>query len=192
MNQISDAELINKCKRGDKSSFGIIVDRYKDKVYNTVLRMVGNPQDAEDISQEAFISSYRTINKFDVNRDFAPWLLKIAINLSIDYLRQKRPQNVPLDFAEFESHNIPDLSYAEDQLNALELSELHDILEDSILKLPYKYRAVVALYYMEEHTYGEIADILEIPMGTVKTYLYRGREMLKAQMKDVLADSLRV
>lgn len=186
MNQISDAKLISKCQRGDKPSFGILVDRYKDKVYNTVLRMVGNSHDAEDISQEAFISSYKAINKFDVNRDFSPWLLKIAINLSIDHLRQKHPQNIPLDFAEFD----PDLSYTGDQLDTLELSELHDILEDLILQLPYKYRAVVTLYYIEEHTYLEIADILEIPIGTVKTYLHRGREMLKLQMKSVLTESI--
>jgi RNA polymerase sigma-70 factor (ECF subfamily) len=193
MDQVSDVELIRNCQRGEKSSFKTLVDRYKDRVYNTAFRIVGNAHDAEDVAQETFIAAYRSIGSFDLSRKFAPWLLKIATNLSIDHLRRKRPTTVPLDSLEANAVDVSSsLRYGNaDPLQAAETSELCQLAEKLISRLPPKYRAAITLYYTEDLTYGEIAGALDIPMGTVKTYLHRGREILKTQLQSVLSESVK-
>ena len=188
MVQISDTELIRECQQGKKSSFSTLVDRYKDRVYTIVLRIVGNVHDAEDIAQEAFISAYTSIGTFDLNRKFAPWLLKIATNLSIDHIRRKQPKTVPLGSLEGTLGGFT--SSGSDPLKVAEESELGRLLEQLIAQLPPGYRAAITLYYTEELTYGEIASALDIPIGTVKTYLYRARTELRERLKSILRGSL--
>jgi len=187
MNQDLDREFIRDCQLGKASSFRTLVDRYKDRVYTAVYRIVGNAHDAEDIAQETFIAAYRSIRSFDLSKRFSPWLMKIAANMSIDYLRRRQPQSVPLD-----SPEAAELQLSENPLEAVEASELNQLVADIIDQLPPKYRAAIALYYTEELTYSEIADALEIPMGTVKTYLHRGREILRKHLKNVLCESVGV
>ena len=186
MNQVSDIELIRDCQLGRKSSFRTLVDRYKDRVYTTVFRMVRNVHDAEDIAQEAFIATYKAMGSFDLDRKFAPWLMKIAANLAIDHLRRKQPRSVSLD-----SLGNAELQQNAGQLESVEASELQRLTERAIAQLPPKYRAAVVLYYTEGFTYGEVADTLDLPVGTVKTYLHRGREILKRRLKGVLSESVK-
>ncbi len=187
MDQVSDVELIKNCQQGEKLSFRTLVDRYKDRVYTTILRIVGNVHDAEDIAQEAFVAAYRAIASFDISRTFLPWLLKIATNLSIDHLRRKQSQTVPLDSLE-----AIEIQWNEDPLEAAEASELCQLIEQLVTQLPARYSAAVTLYYTQDLTYSEVAGILDIPMGTVKTYLHRGREMLKTRLQAVLSGSVKV
>jgi RNA polymerase sigma-70 factor (ECF subfamily) len=184
---MKEKELIRRCQQGESSDFRALVDLYKDRVYNTIFRIVGNAHDAEDIAQEAFISAYRSIGSFDINRKFAPWLLKIAANLSIDHIRKRRIQSVPLDtLEETLDYDIGSASYNEpDPLGMAEASELSQLVEQGLTKLPPNYRAAMTLYYTEELTYSEVAHVLDIPIGTVKTYLHRGREMLKTRLRAV-------
>ncbi len=187
MNQVSDSKFIRDCQLGKISSFRILVDRYKDRVYTTVLRIVGNTHDAEDIAQETFISAYKSIRSFDLSKKFSPWLMRIATNMSIDYLRRRQPQSVSLDLPE-----VSELQLSENPLEAAEASQLNQLAEDAIAQLPPTYRAAIALYYTEEFTYREVAETLDIPVGTVKTYLHRGREILRKQLKGVLYESVGV
>ena len=187
MHQIPDIEFIKDCQLGKKSSFRELVERHKDRVYTTVSRIVGNVHDAEDIAQETFIAAYKSIGSFDLSKRFAPWLMKIATNLSIDHLRQTKPRSVPLDSLE-----ATEIQLSEDPLESAEASELHHLTEQVIAQLPPKYRAAITLYYTEELTYKEVADALEIPVGTVKTYLHRGREILKKRLRNVLCEPVRV
>lgn len=183
MDQIADTELIRNCQRGEMSGFRALVDRYKDRVYTTAFRIVGNMHDAEDIAQEAFITVYKSIGSFDLGKNFGPWVLKITTNQSIDHLRRKQPQNVDLDSLEATVENA--VSSSTNPLEAIETSELYQLVEKLIIQLPPKYRVVITLYYTEHLTYSEIADALDIPIGTVKTYLHRGREILKAKLQGV-------
>ncbi len=191
MDQPSDMELIRDCQRGEKPGFKALVDRYKDRAYSTAFRIVGNTHDAEDVAQEAFIAVYRSIRSFDLNRKFAPWLLKIVTNLSIDHLRRKRPQTVSWDSVEAAAEDADRFMDGIDPQKAVETSELCQLVEQLVIQLPPKYRAAVTLYYTEELTYNEVADAMDIPVGTVKTYLHRGREMLKKRLKGVLYEPLR-
>ncbi|MTT31495.1 RNA polymerase sigma factor SigW [Terrilactibacillus sp. BCM23-1] len=180
--------LIKKIKKGDHLAFAEVVDMYKNGVYNICLRMVGNRQEAEDLSQEAFIRAYTKIDKYDVERKFSTWLYRIATNLSIDYLRKKKP-NVYLD---------ADLPGTEDFTLKSQLADGEPLPEESIVnsetqaliqqeinQLPLKYRSAIVLKYIQDMNLKEISEILNIPVGTVKTRIHRGREALRKRLRHV-------
>ena len=190
MYSISETELILDCQEGSNASFAELVDKYRDTVFSTVFYIVGNLHDAEDIAQETFIAAYRAIRTFDANRRFAPWLMKIAANRAIDHMRRNSAPAGGLDSLEAISDGDPVTldQNAADPLEAAEVSELHRLIEKCISKLPPKYSAVMTLCYFQELCYDEIADALEIPVGTVKTCLHRGRKILMAAMARMLGE----
>lgn len=179
---------IKQVLKGDRNAFGEIVELYKDKVFQLSFRMLGNRHEAEDIAQEAFIRAYVNIQSFNMNLKFSTWLYRIATNLCIDRLRKKKPDYY-LD-AEVKgtegltmySHIPSDASLPEEDVESLELQES---IQKEISKLPDKYRSVIVLKYIEEMSLNEISEILDIPLGTVKTRIHRGREALRKQLRHV-------
>ncbi|MCO7125301.1 RNA polymerase sigma factor SigW [Sporolactobacillus shoreicorticis] len=181
----SEKRLIKKIRKGDQQAFAELVERYKNSVFAICLRMVGNAQEAEDLSQEAFIRAYNRIDQYDHDRKFSTWLFRIATNLSIDFLR-RRKNNVSLDAVvpgtEGLSLNtmLPDEGeQPEDQMVRKETEEM---VQEQIKRLPDKYRSAIVLKYIEDLSLKEISEIMEIPVGTVKTRIHRGREMLRKNM----------
>ncbi|MEW4025043.1 RNA polymerase sigma factor SigW [Bacillus sp. CIS52] len=179
---------IKQVKKGDQNAFAEIVDLYKDKIYQLCYRMLGNVHEAEDIAQEAFIRAYVNIESFDINRKFSTWLYRIATNLTIDRIRKKKPDYyLDAEVAGAEgltmySQIAADGVLPEDAVLSLELS---DTIQKKILKLPDKYRTVIVLKYIDELSLIEIGEILNIPVGTVKTRIHRGREALRKQLRDL-------
>ncbi|MBY8913354.1 RNA polymerase sigma factor SigW [Bacillus sp. YC2] len=179
---------IKQVKKGDQNAFADIVDLYKDKIYQLCYRMLGNVHEAEDIAQEAFIRAYVNIDSFDINRKFSTWLYRIATNLTIDRIRKKKPDYyLDAEVAGAEgltmySQIAADGVLPEDAVLSLELS---DTIQRKILKLPDKYRTVIVLKYIDELSLIEIGEILNIPVGTVKTRIHRGREALRKQLRDL-------
>ncbi|MBT2574707.1 RNA polymerase sigma factor SigW [Bacillus sp. ISL-51] len=179
---------IKQVKKGDQNAFADIVDLYKDKIYQLCYRMLGNVHEAEDIAQEAFIRAYVNIDSFDINRKFSTWLYRIATNLTIDRIRKKKPDYyLDAEVAGAEgltmySQIAADGVLPEDAVLSLELS---DTIQKKILKLPDKYRTVIVLKYIDELSLIEIGEILNIPVGTVKTRIHRGREALRKQLRDL-------
>ncbi|CAN2253437.1 MULTISPECIES: RNA polymerase sigma factor SigW [Bacillus] len=179
---------IKQVKKGDQNAFADIVDIYKDKIYQLCYRMLGNVHEAEDIAQEAFIRAYVNIDSFDTNRKFSTWLYRIATNLTIDRIRKKKPDYyLDAEVAGTEgltmySQIAADGVLPEDAIVSLELS---NTIQQKILKLPDKYRTVIVLKYIDELSLIEIGEILNIPVGTVKTRIHRGREALRKQLRDL-------
>ncbi|MDM5296776.1 RNA polymerase sigma factor SigW [Bacillus pumilus] len=179
---------IKQVKKGDQNAFSDIVDLYKDKIYQLCYRMLGNAHEAEDIAQEAFIRAYVNIESFDVNRKFSTWLYRIATNLTIDRIRKKKPDYyLDAEVAGTEGLNMYSQIAAngvlpEDEVVSLELSST---IQQKILRLPDKYRSVIVLKYIDELSLKEISEILNIPVGTVKTRIHRGREALRKQLRDL-------
>nr|MDH3092072.1 RNA polymerase sigma factor SigW [Bacillus velezensis]MDH3097995.1 RNA polymerase sigma factor SigW [Bacillus velezensis]WGE00532.1 RNA polymerase sigma factor SigW [Bacillus velezensis] len=179
---------IKQVKKGDQNAFAEIVDLYKDKIYQLCYRMLGNVHEAEDIAQEAFIRAYVNIDSFDINRKFSTWLYRIATNLTIDRIRKKKPDYyLDAEVAGAEgltmySQIAADGVLPEDAVLSLELS---DTIQKKILKAPDKYRTVIVLKYIDELSLIEIGEILNIPVGTVKTRIHRGREALRKQLRDL-------
>ncbi len=160
----------------------------RTRFINLVYRMIGNSHEAEDIAQEAFIRAYININSFDVNRKFSTWLYRIATNLTIDRIRKKKPDYyLDAEVAGTEgltmySQVAADISLPEEEVETM---ELQGEIQRQILKLPDKYRSVIVLKYIDELSLIEISEILEIPVGTVKTRIHRGREALRQQLRHV-------
>jgi RNA polymerase sigma-70 factor (ECF subfamily) len=179
---------IKQIKKGDQDAFGEIVELFKDKIYQLVYRMIGNAHESEDIAQEAFIRAYININSFDVNRKFSTWLYRIATNLTIDRIRKKKPDYyLDAEVAGTEgltmySQVAADIALPEEEVESM---ELQCEIQRQILKLPDKYRSVIVLKYIDELSLIEISEILEIPVGTVKTRIHRGREALRQQLRHV-------
>jgi RNA polymerase sigma-70 factor, ECF subfamily len=150
--------------------------------------MLGNRHEAEDIAQEAFLRAYVNIHTYDINKKFSTWLYRIATNLTIDRIRKKKPDfHLDSEVAGAEGLTLyskvaSDEALPEDQVESMELQET---IQNVILKLPEKYRSVIVLKYIEELSLKEISEILDLPIGTVKTRIHRGREALRLQLRHV-------
>lgn len=179
---------IKQVLKGDQSAYGEIVEIYKDKVFQLCYRILGNRHEAEDMAQEAFIRAYINISSFNIDLKFSTWLYRIATNLCIDRIRKKKPDYYldaevsGTDGLTMYSQIASDSILPEDEIESLELQET---IQREITKLPEKYRSVIVLKYIEELSLNEISEILDIPLGTVKTRIHRGREALRHQLRNV-------
>jgi len=178
-------QRIKQVLKGDHEAFAEIVDIYKDKIFHLSYRMLGNRHEAEDIAQEAFVRAFVNIHSFDQSKKFSTWLYRIATNLCIDRVRKKKPDY----FLDSEVAGTEGLTLysqiATDEKGpeaAVETMEIQEVVQQEILRLPDKYRVVIVLRYIDELSIREISGVLDIPEGTVKTRIHRGREALRKQL----------
>ncbi|RJQ08627.1 MAG: sigma-70 family RNA polymerase sigma factor [Bacillota bacterium] len=181
----TDLVLVERCQQGQVEYFGDLVARYQSRIYNMAYRILHNREEAEDITQETFLNVYRALDSFKGDR-FSPWIYKIASNLCLDYLRRRRPSVVSLDAPVGPDGDIT--REMADETRSPEDAALADALgshvQRAIDSLPPKYRAVVVLRHMQDLAYEEIADALGLPLGTVKTRLFRAREILRVRLAE--------
>jgi RNA polymerase sigma-70 factor (ECF subfamily) len=176
---------INEVLKGDQDAFEEIVTLFQHRLYHVCYRMLSNRQEAEDIAQEAFVRAYINIHTFDQKRKFSTWLFRIATNLCIDRIRKKKPDfHLDAEVPGTEGLNMYSQIAASGELpeEQVERMETQERIQYEIGRLPDKYRSVIILRYIEELPLQEIGDILELPLGTVKTRVHRGREALRKQM----------
>ncbi len=179
---------ITQVLKGDQDAYAEVVEIYKDKIFQICYRMLGNRHEAEDIAQEAFLRAYVNINSFNINLKFSSWLYRIATNLCIDRIRKKKPDYyLDAEVAGTDGLTMYSQIPAETRLpeEDVESLELRETIQKEISKLPEKYRTVIVLKYIEELSLNEISEILDIPLGTVKTRIHRGREALRKQLRYV-------
>lgn len=185
----NDSDLISRAKSGDSKSYDKLLKKYKNSVYSLVLRMVRNSQEAEDLTQEAFIKAFNSLASFNEEYAFSTWLYKIATNNCIDFFRKRKLQTYSLDkpiqYKDSEiQHEIPDPDLNPEK--SIMASERNKLIKEAINKLPEKYHRAIVLRHSEEKSYEEIAEILGLPLGTVKARIFRAREMLNKTLKDSL------
>ena len=176
---------IKQVLKGDQNAFSDIVNLYQNRLYQVCYRMLGNKHEAEDIAQEAFVRAYTNLHTFDQKRKFSTWLYRIATNLCIDRIRKKKPDYyLDAEVAGTDGLDMYSQIAADDQLpeEQLEQMELQDRIQYEISRLPDKYRSAIVLKYMEELSLQEISEILDLPLGKVKTRIHRGREALRKQL----------
>lgn len=179
---------IKQVLKGDREAFSEIVEIYKNGVFQLCYRMLGNRHEAEDIAQEAFLRAYVNLNSFNQNLKFSTWLYRIATNLCIDRIRKKKPDYyLDAEVSGTEGLTMYSQISSDEPLPETELEslELHETVQKEILKLPEKYRTPIVLKYIEELSLNEISDILDLPIGTVKTRIHRGREALRKKLRYV-------
>lgn len=157
-------------------AFAELVQRYQNRMFSYAQRMTGSREDAQDLTQETFIRVYNHLDSFRTDERFSPWIYRIATNLCLNHLkRRKRAAALVLDPSR---QGPPDGPEA-----ILEEHEERRVLQEAILGLPEHYRVVILLRHVEELSYEEIAQALEMPLGTVKTRLFRARELLQEQLR---------
>lgn len=190
-NTKEDRQLVADAKKGDRHAFARLLQKYRKSVYYMLLKMVKNADDAEDLTQEAFAKAFNSIEKFDSKFAFSTWLFRIATNNCIDFIRKKRVQTVsidqPIDGDDGSSMRIDVKDDNLDPNESLLKQQRKRYLRMAIDRLPEKYRVLVDLRYFQEFSYEEVANELQIPLGTVKAQLFRARELLNQELKNIKA-----
>jgi len=175
----TDAELVQQALAGSQAAYQELVRRYAAPAVNLATRMVQDRALAEDLAQEAFVRAFDHLSSYDQQRRFASWFFQILHNVTIDFLRLKRPTMVSLDDAEEATHPaIPASLGVTAPYAQVEEAELARALDNALGLIRPEYRAVIVLYYREELSIEEVAATLNLPPGTVKIYLFRARKEL--------------
>ncbi|MCL6647985.1 MAG: sigma-70 family RNA polymerase sigma factor [Chloroflexi bacterium] len=162
----------------DPEAYAVLVERYQTRIYSLCLRLTGSPDDAADLAQETFLRAYRGLKTFRLGARFSPWLYKIAVNLCLNYRKGKATQPALPLHDQLRSGEVSPERQAEQQ-------ELRAQLLHAVDQLPPNYRAVIVLRHLHDLPYEEIAEALGVPLGTVKTWLFRARERLQQQLAPV-------
>jgi RNA polymerase sigma factor (sigma-70 family) len=182
-----DLELVAKAKEGDQKAFGKLMARYRDSIFFMVLKMVHNRDDAEDLTIEAFGKAFNNIGNYSADFAFSTWLFKIATNNSIDFIRKKRLVTTPIDRTttteDGETTPIAVRDHAPDPEEAVIKEQRAAKIREAIEQLSPKYRSLIELRYLDELSYEEIAEKLDLPLGTVKAQLFRAKDMLYNMLK---------
>jgi len=180
-----DLKTIRRCKRGEEAAFAEILGRYRGPIYHLCYRMTHNTEDARDLAQEVFIKVFSLLDRFDENYAFSSWLFRIATNHCIDHLRRNKLRFLSLDGGvgqdgeEYE-FQLPDKGPAPDIV--LQRKEALARLEEVISELPPHYRAITLLRHDQQMSYEEIADVLSLPLGTVKARIHRARQQIQQML----------
>lgn len=180
MEQIKDAaRAVSRPPAPGREGFAKLLELHKRQVFSFLLRLVQNPSDAEDLAQETFLKAFRALPSYDAARPLLPWLLRIAHNAAVDFLRARKPQALSLDDeAALEAADpgpLPD--------RALDEELQRRLFERLLAALPALYREALLLRHQEGLEYKEIAQVLQLPEGTVKIRLFRARDMLRRKLE---------
>lgn len=173
----SDEALVRAGKQGDHACFARLVERYQDRAYTLARRLTGDPEEARDLAQEAFLRAYRALDRFQEGRPFYPWLVTILRNLVRNRARRRPP--MPVAVGPEGADPVASAPGPEDLVGArMDRARL----EAEVARLPLRYREVVVLRYLRDRSVKQVASLLGLPEGTVKTYLFRAREILRRRL----------
>lgn len=189
-----DYRVIKLCLKGRTEAFAELVERYNRIIYNLAYRLTGSADRAKDIAQEAFIRVYRSLDKYDPRYKFSSWLLKTVSNLCVDYHRTKpasQPSLEALLASPAESSILYDMAVRANEVEGLEakleVKELQEFIREGIDLLPIDYKAVVVMRHVQNFSYREIAETLNLPIGTIKARIHRARKYLRGYLENRLA-----
>jgi RNA polymerase sigma-70 factor (ECF subfamily) len=180
-----DAELIRLCLAGDKSAFDGLISRHYRGIHNMIYRMLGNTEDAADLTQETFLRAYTRLETFQLGRSFTAWIRRIAANLCIDHIRGRGEPAASLDERLEAGIEQADESPGGSPEKRMEVMEDSRRVLAAVQKLPPKQRAVLIMRHIEGMTLDEIAAALRWPLGTVKVNLFRGRQAVREMVGDL-------
>ncbi len=187
---LPDADVVRLAQQGRELAFRELVRRYERPVFSLIYRMVRDRETSEDLAQDAFVKVLNHIDKYSPEFKFSSWLFKIANNVAIDHLRRRRIDTISMDgsphattASEVEASSLELEADQENALDELEARELGSAIEKAIARLRPEYRACIMLRHVEGRAYEEIAATLDLPLGTVKTYIHRARHELRKALE---------
>lgn len=183
-----DRQLVERVKAGDKRAFDLLVKKYQHKIIGLIGRYVYDSHEAMDVAQETFIKAYRALPKFRGDSAFYTWLYRIAINTAKNHLvsRGRRPANVDVDDAQY-FEGDSELKDVDTPENCLYRDELEAVIKDTLNKLPEDLRMALTLREFDGMSYEDIAGVMECPVGTVRSRIFRAREALDKEIKPLMA-----
>lgn len=179
-----ERDAIIKSQNGDRNAFGYLVKKYMHRAYYVALGFIGSHDSAHDLSQEAFVRAYRAIKRFDPDKRFFTWYYQILRNLCFNFNRDRARHARP--FSHVDEHEIQRIPDALETGEEVERNETQKLVWDGISKLKPKDREIIVLKDFQDLSYKEIAEMLQIPIGTVMSRLYYARAALKAQLERML------
>ena len=186
---LTDHELIGQVLAGDGAAFGEIVERHENRLYNTVYRLVGSAEDARDLLQDTFVKAYENLEHFRGGSSLYTWLFRIAVNTSLSHRRRRKWVQMSAPAGDADDPNPGDAvadTAAADPADPLITAETEALVQEAINDLDDEHRTVVVLRDIQHCDYHEIAEILEVPPGTVKSRLHRARMMLRDKLEPLL------
>lgn len=176
----TEQQLINHITQGNLNAFKLLVKQHERLVRHMVNRLVSNEMDTDDVCQEVFIKVYKNLSKFNFQSKLSTWIARIAYSTTINYLRKESPKrNLTDDITDFEyCHSTTDTPES-----ILYKKDTAAFVQHLLTKLPLNYRTVLTLYHLNEFSYQEIEEITGMPEGTIKSYLFRARKLLKEKLE---------
>jgi RNA polymerase sigma-70 factor (ECF subfamily) len=186
-----ETSLVRKAREGSMEAYEDLVKRYQERVYATVYNMTSNHEDANDLTQEAFIKGFRALKSFKGGSSFYTWVYRIAVNKTINFLKQRKNKTqMSLDDLDFHAEHDPDLvALISDKTPRREagLSELQEKLNEAMQKLSEPHRLVIALHDVQGLSHEEIAKIMDCNIGTVRSRLFYARQQMQAYLSEYLS-----
>ena len=182
-----DRDLVERALQGDEHAYGLLMQKYGKALYHHIYRMVRSKGEVEDLVQESFIKAFSALSSYSSDYAFSTWLYKIATNHTIDYLRKKKLPTFSIDKPiqtkdgnlEYE---VPDVTYRPDR--HVVADQRRELIQEAIDSLPKKYHRVIVLRHQQEKSYEEIAQELDLPLGTVKAHIFRARKLLYKYLRE--------
>lgn len=184
---LEDDKYVEQALKGNEAAYAKLVDKYERSLYFHIRKMIREQELVEDLVQEVFMKAFHNLSTYSNEYAFSTWLYRIATNHTIDYLRKKKLKTLSID-QPFKTRDgememqLPDTNFSADE--PVIKKERKNIVQDAIQNLPEKYKVVIEMRHMEEKSYQEIADILDLPLGTVKAHIFRARELLYKALVD--------
>ena len=178
-----DRQIIEAVRAGNTRRYAQLVDRHKDNAMTLAVRLVGKREEAEELVQDAFLRAYRGLDQFRGDAKFSTWFYRILYNLCMTKVtrRKGKPELVDID----DERRLDNILVDEDEISVhqrMEDEELQDVITEEIDRLPEKYKSAVVLFYVQEMSYEEICAVQNLPLGTVKTNLFRGRNLIRERV----------
>ena len=179
----NDQILINQIVEGDTNAFAILVDRYKDLVFTLALRMLKNREEAEEVAQDTFIKTYKSLDKFKGDSKFSTWIYRVAYNTSLDRIKKNKKHLNDVEINEFTAHQVISIDNA---LDKLETKEQGEAIQRCIALLPNEESFLLTLYYFDDLSLNDISKIVGITANSIKVKLFRSRKKLASILKSQL------
>jgi len=184
----SDNEIIDAIRRGHTRRFGALVDRHKDRAMTLALRILGERQDAEEAVQDAFLRAFRSLDQFRGDSRFSTWLYRILYNVCMARAMRRPKHGETVDYADEDVDTVGSDDPSVQQ--TMEDEEEQAVLKEEIIRLPEAFRTALTLFYVQELSYDDMASVLQMPLGTVKTNLSRGRVLLRKRVLERLKEEV--
>ena len=187
MNQISDQTLIDHCLAGRREAFGQLVERYQNRLFHSLLHLLGSAEDAQDAAQEAFVNAFEKLGSFRGQSQFYSWLFRIAYNTAVSTKRKSRRMSVSLEARRDATGLEPsDGNPTSEPSYAMDVSDRQRLVQQALSELCEEFRAALVLKEIDGMSYEEIADIVKVPLGTVRSRIHRARLELREKLSVLL------